>query len=110
VLCAVAGRLETAAGRHPVFRLGGDEFAVLVRGSSAATAEAVACIETALPRFELELAGGTVVQSASIGVASTEGAPAHPEDLLREADRAMYEAKPAAPNVRSLRLVARRAG
>jgi diguanylate cyclase (GGDEF)-like protein len=110
VLREVAARLESCAGGHPVFRLGGDEFAVVVGGDAAATAEAVRRLETDLRQLELELPGGRIVQAASIGVASTNGERALPEDLLREADHAMYAAKPVDSNVRPLRLVARSAG
>ncbi len=110
VLRCVALQLEQAAVSHPVFRLGGDEFAVIVRGSSSATLEDVVRIQTQLGRLELTLEGETLVQSASIGVATSEHPRRRAEELLRDADHAMYAAKPAGSNVRPLRLVARPAG
>jgi diguanylate cyclase (GGDEF)-like protein len=107
VLRCVAQRLEQAAVDHPVFRLGGDEFAVIVRASSADALEDVVRIQTQLGRLELALDGETLVQSASIGVATSEHPRARAEELLRDADHAMYAAKPPGSNVRPLRLVAR---
>src|SRR5207249_11654193 len=111
VLQDVARRLEEAAHPHPVFRLGGDEFAALVCGDSAAKAkDAVQRIEASLTQFELRVASGMLAQSTSIGVASTSSGRSRPDRLLREADRAMYTAKPTGGNIRSLRLVAEAAG
>ncbi|MGD9798115.1 MAG: putative bifunctional diguanylate cyclase/phosphodiesterase, partial [Acidimicrobiia bacterium] len=94
VLVAVAGRLRACTRPHDlVARLGGDEFAVLLPhdpgGEAAATlAERVlAGLETALP-----VRGRAVHCGGSIGVASLhEGGAA--EDLIRDADVAMYVAK-----------------
>ncbi len=110
VLRCLAERLEQAAVDHPVFRLGGDEFAVIVRGTSKLTLEDVVRIQTQLGRLELTLDGESFTQSASIGVATTEHPRARPDELLRDADHAMYAAKPAGSNVRPLRLIARPAG
>jgi diguanylate cyclase (GGDEF)-like protein len=110
VLQDVARRLEEAAGPHAVFRLGGDEFAVLVCGSSPACGEAVANVEGSLALFELELPSGIHRQSTSIGLASTASGRSRPDRLMREADRAMYTAKPAGGTVRALRLVAETGG
>lgn len=107
VLCCLAERLEQAGAHHPVFRLGGDEFAVIVRGSSGETLEDVVRIQTQLGRLELVLGGEQLVQSASIGVATSEHPRVRAEELLRDADHAMYAAKPAGSNVRPLRLIAR---
>jgi len=110
VLRRVAERLEQVAEDHPVFRLGGDEFALIVRGTSSATLEDVVRIQTQLGRIELTLDGAPLVQSASIGVATSEHPRARAEELLRDADHAMYAAKPADSNVRPLRLIAPSAG
>jgi diguanylate cyclase (GGDEF)-like protein/PAS domain S-box-containing protein len=84
-ICARAG--DTLA------RLGGDEFAVLIEDApdAAATDIAVTRFQTALNRpYHLE--GGEVVVTVSIGVASAS--PEHSaDDLLRDADTAMYSAK-----------------
>lgn len=72
-------------------RLGGDEFALLLPGSDARSAvaalarirERVAALGRDLP-FEISLSAGVGELAAGI---------AHLEDLLAEADRALYEAK-----------------
>jgi diguanylate cyclase (GGDEF)-like protein len=96
VLQDVARRLEEAARPQPVFRLGGDEFAAVLCGTAADCDEAVDRIRNSL------------TQPASIGVATTAGRRSRADELLREADRAMYTAKPA--TVRPLRLVSETAG
>ena len=92
VLQDVARQLHEASRPHAVFRLGGDEFAALLCGARLDCEAIVGRIRHSL------------TQSVSVGVAST--APGHlPADhLMREADGAMYTAKPR--SVRSLRLVA----
>jgi diguanylate cyclase (GGDEF)-like protein len=93
LLVLVAGRLrrwvrpsDTAA------RFGGDEFAVLVEDldtSNAAHIVAGRILESLREPFEIQ--GQEVSVGASIGIASS----AHPgsDDLLRNADLAMYRAK-----------------
>jgi diguanylate cyclase (GGDEF)-like protein len=95
VLAAVAGRLtgvlrpvDTAA------RLGGDEFAVLledVEGESDALAVATRIADSL--RQPLALADATIRVAASIGVALGRGGAESADDLLRNADVAMYAAK-----------------
>ena len=97
LLVAVAGRLagcvragDTAA------RFGGDEFAVLLEDLPGLEPAEVAAerILTALePDFQL--AGHTFHISSSIGIAYTHDPTARVEDLLRNADAAMYGAKAA---------------
>ncbi|MBK9179837.1 MAG: diguanylate cyclase [Acidimicrobiales bacterium] len=95
VLVEVARRVQGAVRpADTVCRLGGDEFVVLCQDlSSPAEAHAVA------QRIRDEVAGLRQVDGfelrlgASVGVAWTD-APTDPDDLLREADRSMYEAKP----------------
>jgi len=105
VLRAVAARLEQAAGAHPVFRLGGDEFAALVTGSQDETDAAVTRIATQLTAFDVPIPGVELAQSASIGIAKAPGGTVLPENLLHEADHAMYRAKPLGGERRGLRLV-----
>jgi diguanylate cyclase (GGDEF)-like protein len=107
VLRAVAARLEQAAGGHPVFRLGGDEFAALVTGTSIETDAAVTRIATQLRSFDVPIPGVELEQSASIGIAKAAGGTVLPENLLHEADHAMYRAKPHARERGGLRLVTR---
>jgi predicted signal transduction protein with EAL and GGDEF domain len=72
-----------------VARIGGDEFAVLAQTTDPAMLEALAGRLLVAVGEPLMLHGRELRLSASIGIATGEGA----EDLLRNADLAMYEAK-----------------
>jgi diguanylate cyclase (GGDEF)-like protein len=95
VLVEVADRLRTAIGPHDsVARLGGDEFVVVAR-SLTDSAEAVTigqslCDAIAAP-FRVD--GRTVRLGLSVGVSTTSDPSSSTEDLLRQADLAMYSAK-----------------
>ena len=96
LLTAVAQRLQRTLGARCLgARLGGDEFAVLVDGCPD-DSDAVATAEQVLRvlREPFELAGERILVRASIGIAfaSAEG---RAEEVLREADVAMYRAKAA---------------
>ncbi len=99
LLIAVGQRL-TAAARpgDTVARLGGDEFAVLLEGI-ASPAEGMTLTEEILAaiREPFEISGRETTSGASIGL--TFSSPLlpydRPEDALRDADIAMYEAKQA---------------
>jgi diguanylate cyclase (GGDEF)-like protein/PAS domain S-box-containing protein len=95
LLVAVARRLApTLRGDDTLARLGGDEFAVLTVGVSDGGERVARRILDAL-RGPFAIGGGEVTVSASIGVAyGSETA----EDLLRDADVAMYGAKSAGRN------------
>ncbi|MBI1784706.1 EAL domain-containing protein, partial [Candidatus Sumerlaeota bacterium] len=95
LLIAIARRLERCVRpADTVARLGGDEFAILVddvRDVSDATRVAARIQkELALP---FTLSGHEVFTSGSIGIAISTSGYEHPEDLLRDADNAMYQAK-----------------
>ena len=93
VLVSVAERIRSAVGvGDTVARLGGDEFAVLVEGSSAVGAAALAERLVAAIAEPIVLAEREVVVGASIGLAAT-GSAITAADLLRNADVAMYLAK-----------------
>jgi len=98
LLVAIARRLEASLhSGDTVARLGGDEFVILledIQGLSDA-ASIGDRIHRAL-RMPFDLNGNEVFVTASIGIAlcpdeSTH--PTHPEDLLRNADIALYRAK-----------------
>ncbi len=94
MLVRVAERLRAATrpGDTPA-RLGGDEFAVLLADASAADAEHVAQrIREALAE-PFWLAGREMTAHASIGIALTGHNARTAEELLRNADIAMYVAK-----------------
>jgi diguanylate cyclase (GGDEF)-like protein len=98
LLRAVAERLTTAV-RQPdvVGRLGGDEFIVLVQGSSLeAGAEVIArrLLDVLAEPFVLQGMEHTPLSvAASIGIAT--GPRANADELLRDADVALYKAKQA---------------
>jgi diguanylate cyclase (GGDEF)-like protein len=101
LLRAVADRLSAAVrGCDTVGRLGGDEFVVLSEGSFLADGlDVVAERLLAVLRQPFSLDGITKVPlptSASIGIAA--GLRDSPEDLLRDADIAMYRAKSVGKN------------
>jgi diguanylate cyclase (GGDEF)-like protein/PAS domain S-box-containing protein len=96
LLIQISRRLErTRRAGDTVARLGGDEFAVLVEGvenasDGARVAERVQR-ELSMP-FEID--GQEVFTSSSIGIALGGGPnQVRPEDMLRDADTAMYRAK-----------------
>jgi diguanylate cyclase (GGDEF)-like protein len=96
LLCAVAERLEGVIRETDALgRLGGDEFVVVADGLSlAAGPELIAerLLEAFGEPFALCEAGETMVHAkASIGIAT--GVRPSAEELLRDADIAMYRAK-----------------
>jgi diguanylate cyclase (GGDEF)-like protein/PAS domain S-box-containing protein len=95
LLIAIAQRLLACArAEDTVARLGGDEFAILVTDLTAPeqAIEIAERILLALDRPFL-LDGHEVFTSASIGIAFPSAESSTAEDLLRDADTAMYRAK-----------------
>jgi diguanylate cyclase (GGDEF)-like protein len=81
-------------GSDTVSRLGGDEFTVLLtRIQQPQQASRVAGQIAAALAAEFRAAGHPAYLSASIGIASYPGDGENAEDLLRNADTAMYRAK-----------------
>jgi diguanylate cyclase (GGDEF)-like protein/PAS domain S-box-containing protein len=95
LLAAVARRLESSLRPgDTVARLGGDEFAILleeVEGNSGGTRAAERVQSQLVKPFHLD--GHEVFTTASIGVAISRSGQQRPEELLRDADTAMYRAK-----------------
>lgn len=90
----IARRLEECVRETDVVcRLGGDEFAVLLVDCDTATATAT--VERLLTeiRRPVVLDQGVVALDASIGIALSERRVDNAEQLVREADQAMYRAK-----------------
>jgi len=79
---------------HLPARLGGDEFVILLEDvNSARDAAAIAdrlLRELAAPH---ELSGHNIVSTASIGVVFSDGKYLTAEEVIRDADTAMYQAK-----------------
>jgi diguanylate cyclase (GGDEF)-like protein len=94
LLAEIAHRLRDVAGPDRVIaRLGGDEFVVLLPG--AGEVEAVDAAERVLAtvRRPFAVSGHELFVSASAGVALADVRYSMPEEILRDADAAMYEAK-----------------
>ncbi len=95
LLIEVAGRLQAATRPgDTVARFGGDEFAVLVEAGLmpiAAQEVATRIIEALTPTFRVRT--NDVAMRPSIGIAIAERADVTPDELLRDADLAMYVAK-----------------
>ncbi len=77
-----------------VARLGGDEFTILVEGKYDA-GEVVRIAERIQKKFSMpfDLSGHEVYSSASIGILHASDKHTSPEDMMRDADTAMYQAK-----------------
>lgn len=105
LLCKVANRLVKAINHgDTVSRLGGDEFVIIAADlgddekEAANQAESIAQkIMTRLAQ-EFNLDGLTYNSSASIGVTMFNKANTSTEELLKQADLAMYKAKDAGRN------------
>ncbi len=101
ILVAVSSRLRNALPQRCVVgRISGDEFVVL-DPDNRDTAEAIVLADRILECFHEPLVArqGDVFVSASIGVATHRpGGNNDAEDLLRQADTAMYRAKDAGRN------------
>jgi diguanylate cyclase (GGDEF)-like protein len=96
LLRGVASRLvRSVRGEDIVARLDGDEFAVLVRRPFYVERGAGELAQHMLASFALPVTAGDEVLSVSlsIGIATCRHERTHAEELLRDADVAMYEAK-----------------
>ena len=94
LLTAVAGRVRSAirVGDIPA-RLGGDEFAVLAHNYSDGDAEAVAQRLVAALDAPFTIAGREMSIHASVGIAIGIPGVTTADEILRNADTAMYSAK-----------------
>ncbi|EBA00612.1 response regulator receiver modulated diguanylate cyclase/phosphodiesterase with PAS/PAC sensor(s) [Marinobacter sp. ELB17] len=102
LLCQVAARLiESVRHGDTVSRLGGDEFVVLIEGLSSDRNEAAVQVEAAAGKINVQLTqkfdldGSPYNGSASIGVTTFNSNDSSLEDLLKQADMALYKAKAA---------------
>ena len=94
LLCAVTERLlRVVRGVDTVARLGGDEFAIVQSSARPTDASELAAelIETFSEPFEVH--GHQVIIGTSIGIAMAPADGNEPDQLLRNADMALYRAK-----------------
>jgi diguanylate cyclase (GGDEF)-like protein len=97
LLQTVAQRLSAhVRGADTAARLGGDEFAVLLHEvpDTAAVEAVVGRLQDDLAR-PCDIDSHHVAVTASVGVWTSASSYEPPEDILRDADRAMYTAKAA---------------
>ena len=93
LLRAVGKRLQSVMERTDlVARLGGDEFVVIAAIESRSFAEAASLLLAHVSE-PIIVDGRSIYPEASIGVVAVDESYATPEELLRDADIAMYEAK-----------------
>ena len=95
LLTAVARRLESCLREGDALaRLGGDEFVILLNElGDVNQANAIAFRMQAALNAPVSIGGREVFTSASIGIACGPGQYTNPEEMLRDADVAMYHAK-----------------
>jgi diguanylate cyclase (GGDEF)-like protein len=97
LLVAVAERISHSLRRHETLaRFGGDEFVILCEDIFD-DEDAVAVAERVRKAFSLpfQLAHGETTAAASIGISVASNPNQDPDDLIRDADAAMYRAKAA---------------
>jgi diguanylate cyclase (GGDEF)-like protein len=96
LLVSVASRLRSCLRPEDlVARLGGDEFAVMVEDAQDAEAAAVKVARRIMEAFVLPVGVGSesVAVYVSVGIAASHGGSFSAEELIRDADVAMYKAK-----------------
>jgi diguanylate cyclase (GGDEF)-like protein len=95
LMLKLADRMRTELRRSDsLMRIGGDEFAIIIEkvDDGPDVAQLIRKIVAALGE-PVQIDGQAVVVSASLGVATYPEAGDSPENLLRRANRAMFEAK-----------------
>jgi diguanylate cyclase (GGDEF)-like protein/PAS domain S-box-containing protein len=93
VLVEVADRVRRSVPEDThVARLGGDEFAIILEDLRSEELVQLGNRIVAKVSEPIEVKGVSLTMSASVGIASTEGAPAG-DDLFTKADIALYDAK-----------------
>ncbi|HEY2652528.1 MAG TPA: EAL domain-containing protein, partial [Solirubrobacteraceae bacterium] len=101
LLISVASRLRSCLRPEDVVaRLGGDEFAVMVEDARDAEEAATVVARRIMDTFGMPLAVGpeTVSVYVSVGIATSQHSDTSAEELIRDADVAMYKAKTAGKN------------
>lgn len=95
LLVGIAERLRDCLRPNDIVaRLGGDEFTILVEGNYE-PAEVVRIAERLQEKFTqpFDLDEHEIYSSASIGILNRSAKHLTPEDMMRDADTAMYQAK-----------------
>jgi diguanylate cyclase (GGDEF)-like protein len=101
LLISVAARLRSCLRPEDLIaRLGGDEFAVMVVDGRDAEEAAVVVAQRIMDAFGMPLAVGpeSVSVYVSAGIATSDRCDTSAEELIRDADVAMYKAKTAGKN------------
>ena len=95
LLVAVSRRLESCLRQGDVLaRLGGDEFAILLNGlQTEQQANVIAFRVQESLRQAFSIGGRELFTSASIGIAFGESRYNSPDEMMHDADTAMYHAK-----------------
>jgi diguanylate cyclase (GGDEF)-like protein len=100
MLKQIACRLKsTVREMDTVARMGGDEFAILL-GAASTTEDVITIIQRIQAQLALpyDLPGREIVSGTSIGVVMSIAAYQQLDDILRDADTAMYHAKASGGN------------
>src|SRR5699024_6062050 len=95
LLATIAARFTDTIDGAFVCRLGGDEFGFLLEGADEHAAIATADRLLTATRAPVAIGPHLARVDASIGiaVADTDREPTTPDEILRRADQAMYQAK-----------------
>jgi len=93
-LIEIANRLRSCVRDNDVLaRLGGDEFVILLDSLKSADAEEVASRIISSIEKPYTIEGNTLYSNASIGIALCNRHYKNSDEILRDADAAMYQAK-----------------
>jgi diguanylate cyclase (GGDEF)-like protein len=100
LMAAVARRIQDVTGEAAAaVRYGGDEFVIVQPVAGKGEAERMAHRLVTSLEAPFEIGSDTMRISASVGVALTDSSSSSADDLLRDADVAMYQAKATGPGM-----------
>jgi diguanylate cyclase (GGDEF)-like protein len=100
LMVAVSRRIQEVTGKEAsAVRYGGDEFVVVQPVAGRGEAERMAHRLVAALEEPFEIGTDTMRISVSVGLALSESGSSTAEDLLRDADVAMYQAKSMGPGM-----------